>query len=365
MSKTALAKESGLSHRILVYHETGTVEPTDETLNKFAAVLRFPVEFFLGPDVDIISSEAASFRKLSKLTASQEAVAIASGTLSVEFERWIDKKFDLPKPNLPLLRGVEPEAAAEMIRARWGLGQRPIKNLIHLVEANGVRVFSLPVESANVDAFSLWHDRLPNDSIPFIFLNSTKTGERRRFDVAHELGHLVLHRHGSPPTKHAESEADRFASALLMPRADVLAHIPRGFPSETHVHAMKKRWRVSAISMVVRLFHLGILTEWQYRSLCVSLSEAGYRTSEPNGIPNEQSQLLTKVFAELRADGVTRHSVARQLAITTAELNTLLSGLVIAPVAVVGSTISREDDSPEPPPREWTPLELVPQLKAS
>jgi Zn-dependent peptidase ImmA (M78 family)/DNA-binding XRE family transcriptional regulator len=363
-SKTGLAKESGISHRSLVYHETGEVEPSEETLNTLASVLKFPVEFFFKPDVDEISSDAASFRALKKMTASQEAVAIAAGTISVEFEQWIDKHFDLPKSNLPLLRGVEPETAAEMLRAKWSLGQRPIKNMIHLVEAHGVRVFSLPIESANVDAFSLWHDRLPNDQTPFIFLNSTKTGERRRFDIAHELGHLVLHRHGSPPNRQAEFEADRFGSAFLMPKADVLAHIPRGFPSERHIHAMKRRWKVAAIAMVVRLWHLDMLTEWQYRSLCISLSEAGYRTSEPDGIPSEQSQVLTKVLEVLRSDGTTRQSVARQLAITAAEFNSLIAGLAISSVPILGS-ISRESNADEPPVREWPALEIVPQRKIS
>ena len=150
-----------------------------------------------------------------------------------------------------------------------------------------------------------------------------------------------------------------------MPKADVLAHVPRGFPSEAHIHAMKRRWRVAAIAMVVRLFHLEVLSSWQYRSLCISLSEAGYRKSEPDGIPGEQSQVLTKVFDALRADGITRESIARQLAITTAELNSQLSGLVISPVPVVGTSISRESDESEFFDKEFPPLALVPQRKVS
>jgi Zn-dependent peptidase ImmA (M78 family) len=366
MSKVALAKASGLSHRILVYHETGgEIEPSEETLNALSSALKFPVEFFFKPDVDEISSEAASFRALKKMTASQEAVAIAAGTLSVELEHWIEKRFDLPKPNLPLLRGVDPETAAEMVRAKWSLGQRPIKNSIHLVEAHGVRVFSLPVESANVDAFSLWHDRPPYDPTPFIFLNSTKTGERRRFDIAHELGHLVLHRYGSPPNRQAESEADRFASALLMPKADVLAHIPRGAPSVEKIHAMKRRWKVSAMAMVVKLWHLKVLSEWQYRSLLVSLSEAGYRRSEPDGIDNEQSQVLTKVLDALRSEGTSRQTIARALGITPSEMNALISGLVISSIPTTESMSSRAPDSQDRPVSERPHLQLVPQRKVS
>lgn len=363
MSKRALAEASGLSQRALVYHETGEVDPTEETLGRFAEALNFPIAFFLKPEVDEVSSDAASFRALKKMTASQEAMAIASGTLSIELEQWISARFDLPKPNLPMLRGVEPETAAEMVRAKWSLGQRPIKNIIHLVEAHGIRVFALPVESANVDAFSMWHDRQSGPSTPFIFLNSTKTSERRRFDIAHELGHLVLHRYGSPPNRTAEMEADKFAASLLMPKDDVLANIPNGVPSMPKIQAMKKRWKVAATAMVVRLWHLSMLSEWQYRTLCISLSEAGYRSSEPDGIPNEQSQVLTKVLEALRAEGKTRNYVARELAISASELNALISGLTISSVPMVTPTDPREIDQVKP--AEFPPLSLVPQRKAS
>jgi len=96
-------------------------------------------------------------------------------------------------------------------------------------------------------------------------------------------------------------------------------------------------------AMVVRLFHLKMLKWLAYRNLCISLSENGYRSSEPNGISHEQSQILTKVLDALRSEGTSRQSVARQLAITTAEFNSLLSGLVMAPVSTVGTNISREN----------------------
>src|SRR5260363_245495 len=85
-----------------------------------------------------------------------------------------------------------------------------------------VRVFSLSLDTTDVDAFSLWRQRTP-----FIFLNTRKSAEHARFDAAHELGHLVLHRHGSPQGREAEKEADTFASAFLMPRATLLTQVPR------------------------------------------------------------------------------------------------------------------------------------------
>jgi Zn-dependent peptidase ImmA (M78 family) len=88
-------------------------------------------------------------------------------------------------PNVPNMHSLEPEVAAQALRAEWGLGERPIQNMLHLLEANGVRVFSLPRDNASVNAFSVWHG-----AIPYVFLTTDKSGERGRFDCAHELGHL-------------------------------------------------------------------------------------------------------------------------------------------------------------------------------
>jgi hypothetical protein len=129
---------------------------------------------------------------------------------------------------------------------------------------------------------------------------------------------------------------------------------------------MKRRWKVAAIAMVVRLWHLDVLSEWQYRSLCIGLSEAGYRKGEPDGIQSEQSQLLGKVLDVLRSDGTSRQSIANDLAITTTELNTLISGLAISSVPALNSPPSRsESDKPLSPATTFPRLELVPQRKAS
>src|SRR5262249_25369006 len=112
-------------------------------------------------------------------------------------------------------------------------------NMVHLLESKGVRVFSLAQECREVDAFSLWRGELP-----FVFLNTMKSGERGRMDAAHELGHLALHRHGGPGGRDAESEADRFASAFLMPEGSVLALGLRN-PRVDQLIKLKKKWKVS------------------------------------------------------------------------------------------------------------------------
>lgn len=344
LSKAVLSNTTKLALRTLGYYESGEGEPTQESVQILARALNFPPDFFYGSDIEEINFDSASFRSLKAMTSSLRDASLAAGSLCTELEKWIGKRFELPKPSVPRFPYVEPETAAEMLRTEWGLGQKPIKNVIHLAESRGIRVFSLPIDSAKVDAFSVWQN-----NIPFVFLNPMKSGERGRFDISHETGHLCLHGHGVPRSRQAELEADRFASAFLMPRADVLANIPRAW-SLNVIHKMKTRWKVSASALLVRLFHLQVLTEWQYRTFFIELSKAGHTKKELNGIPRESSQVIGKVFDALRSEGISRNSIARDLSITSAELNSLIVGLTISAVESTNEFIPSKPDEPQERP---------------
>jgi Zn-dependent peptidase ImmA (M78 family)/transcriptional regulator with XRE-family HTH domain len=346
LSKTTLAKRSNLSLRLLVYYDAGTVEPSEEALESLARVLEFPVEFFFGHDIDEIARDAASFRSLTTKTASQRDTALAAGALATALDEWIRERFELPAPAVPQLPNLDPETAAEVVRAEWGLGEKPISNILHLVESRGIKVFSLPIDSAVIDAFSAWHK-----DTPYIFLNPMKSGERGRLDVGHETGHLVMHYQGIPRSRQSEGEANRFAAAFLMPASDVKAHAPRVTSLNT-IHKMKHRWKVSAMALVYRLWTLNLLTEWQYRIFCKDLSIAGYRRSEPDGIPRETSQIIGKVFTTLRSEGTSRNAIAHDLCITSVELNSLIAGLTISAVSSSPTEhIPNTSDEPQERPK--------------
>jgi Zn-dependent peptidase ImmA (M78 family) len=260
------------------------------------------------------------------MTAAQRESALAAGTLAVEISRWMDQRFDLPEADVPSMRGYDPETAAEALRARWEIGEKAIDNIVRLLEFHGVRVFSLPIDSASVDAFSVWHD-----GTPFVFLNSLKSGERSRFDAAHELAHLTLHQHGAPHGRLAESEADHFASAFLIPRSTLMASAPRD-PTLRTLIRLKKKWKVALIALVHRLYALNLLSEWQYRGLCIEIASEGYRRSEPDAIQRESSELLAKVFSLLREDGISRGALAKELNLEVGDVDLLVRGLVLAPL---------------------------------
>lgn len=345
MTKQELAAKSGISARSLTWYERGDRTPSEESAHSLATALGFPLSFFSAPEPASISSESASFRSLAKMTARQRDSALASGELAIELDDWLTRRFTRPDPRVPDLRQVDPEAAAEAVRAEWRVGMRPIQNMVHLLEAYGVRVYSLMYEGREVDAFSLWRG-----DTPFIFLNTSpeKTAERLRFDAAHELGHLVLHRHGSPTGKEAEAEADRFASAFLMPRAEVIAHAPRYATPEVIIR-LKRRWGASAMALTYRLHSLRLISDWHYNQLCIHF-RSKYGAAEPAGMARESSQVLAKMLTALREDGISRAKLAAELSIHPEDLGQLVFGLVLTGVkGGAGSTNPNVGEDPPTP----------------
>lgn len=320
MTARALAGAIGVSPITISRLENGANEPEDDTVDAFARVLDFPRGFFFAEDVDELPAEAASFRSLSSMTAKERDAALSAGVIAYIFHDWVAERFSLPSVDVPEQRAdASPETAAQVVRASWGLGEQPISSMIKLLESKGVRVFSLCEDTKNVDAFSCWRGNQP-----FVFLNTFKSTERSRFDAAHELGHFVLHRHGAPQdSRQAESEADRFASAFLMPMDDVLSRVRYVSDLESLVRA-KKRWGVSVAALNYRLHKLRVVSDWQNRSLNIEMSSRGYRRSEPDGLPPESSALWAQVFTSLWRDRVTRDNIAAELNVPSSELDTIL-----------------------------------------
>lgn len=293
LTRPKLANLSNVSLRSITDFENGLRAPGEESLAKLATALRLPLAFFDRDDIEPVPVTAASFRKLSKATITRRDAVLASAALTLEFFAEIEDRFRLPEPHIPTFDKLSPEQAAELVRHQWKLGERPIVNMVHLLESRGVRIASLHHEYGDIDAFCFYRD-----SIPYVFINTGKSGERQRFDAAHELGHLVLHSdlEMEPSTsKEREAQANAFASSFLMPSHAVLKQSMSGASVE-RILAARSFWKVSAMAMTHRLHELYLLSDWQYRTMCITLSERGYRRDEPGGIVPETSQLLRKVM---------------------------------------------------------------------
>ncbi len=330
LSKLAFAKKVGVSRKSVEAWEAGVSKPVEDAIAQIVRVTGFPREFFMGDDLDEPSIESGSFRSMKTMTAAQRDMAHSQATLGLLFNSWLDKRFELPAADIPDLgREPDPETAAEVVRREWGLGVLAIRNMVQLLESKGVRVYSLAVDARQVDAYSMW-----KGNTPFVFLNTNKTAEHSRYDAAHELGHLVLHKHGSPQGIEAEKQANQFASAFLMPRGSVLPAAPR-FPTFDILVKLKRRWGVSVAALAYRLHSLGLVSDWHFRGLYVQIAKYG-KDQEPNPLQRESSVVLKALLASLYDDGYSRARIAGELTLPTLEIEYLLSGLTMTLIQTGG-----------------------------
>lgn len=350
LSQRGLAQQLGCTDRTVRRWEGGGVPPDGSNLRSLATALGYREEFFFLPGPAKLPVEAVSFRSLSKALARDRERMVAGGVLALELNDWLEASFELPRPNLPDLREQrgDPEAAAIALRTYWALGDRPISNMVALLEHQGIRVFSLAEDCKEIDAYSFWQG-----STPMVFLNTLKSSEHARFDAAHELAHLVLHRHGGVPGRVEEKEANQFAGAFLMPRSSIAAFAPRA-PSLPRLVKAKHTWNVSVPALAHRLHDVGVITDWQYWSLCRDIQQAGFRTEEPESAPREMSRVWEKVFSMLRDDGVSRVALAARFGWNVDELNALVFGLVLGAVPGQGG-----DSAADTPPRDRPKLQLL------
>ncbi len=171
-----LSDRAGVSLQSLSNHETGRTGPRPATVRRIADALGFPEGFFSGPEIDELPAEGISWRARTKTPSCVLDSARAAGTLAAQLYDWIDERFRLPEPDLPSLGKPDPETAPETVRTRWGLGHAPAPNMVHLLETHGVRVFSLPPDSLEADAFAVWRGR-----VPFVFLARVRSSRAKDY----------------------------------------------------------------------------------------------------------------------------------------------------------------------------------------
>jgi Zn-dependent peptidase ImmA (M78 family)/DNA-binding XRE family transcriptional regulator len=324
LTKQGLADKCGVTRRAVTSWEAGEVDgpPTDI----LAKVLGFPESFFYADDPVRIQEDGVTFRALSSMQARQVGRVLAAASLAIEFSSWMDEHYKTPVPDLPDLsesHALEPSIAAESVRTVWGIHELPVKDMLLLMEKKGVRVFSLPIADREVDALALWREERP-----FVFLNTARSAERMRFDLAHELGHLILHRQARLRSRNIEQQAHDFAASFLMPADAVYTQVV-GELRFDDIFTLKRYWNVSAVAMLHRLWSLSIVSEWHYRSWMIELSKRGYRTSEPGGSHPESSRLFRQLFALARQDGWSVARIASALSMPKGEINEMVFGLAI------------------------------------
>jgi Zn-dependent peptidase ImmA (M78 family) len=186
------------------------------------------------------------------------------------------------------------EDAAQALRKEWRLPAGPVESVVGAIEGAGGLVARRHLAGRELDAVS----QHPEGENPVFLLNCGAPGDRQRYTVSHELGHVVMHR---VLAAGQERQADEFASEFLMPAGDIRTSLKGGLSLERLI-ALKKTWRVSIAALIRRAHTLGALSAWQYRQLNVELSTLGYRTQEPASFAAEQPRLTPALIDRLRRD---------------------------------------------------------------
>ncbi len=312
ITQTELSERIGVSRQAVSSYEQGDKNPEPAVMARIADALEQPILFFTKQDRRDFGKHSANFfRKVGADTKRRnQACAVYAQWLSATAFAF-DSIANYPAVDIPSFEPLggsydedEIEEYAEQTRQHFGLGLGPISNVIRLMETKGVIVSRYKIEGEKIEAFSYW-----SGPRPFVFLSSVKeSAARARFDAAHELAHLCLHRwvgseeiEDKDRLKEIEHEADRFAGAFLLPR--------KSFPNEVYSPRadsfidLKARWKVSIQAMVYRAKDLGLFDERQVMNIYKQISFKKWRTIEPldrgaKSIPFEEPLLLKRV-AEL------------------------------------------------------------------
>lgn len=306
--KSELSMRLGVSARTITCWELGLQAPSAGDVTALCRVFGVGPEFF-EPQLDglPVASGLPHFR--SYRSGMQVAYRQAQAYVQVtqDLVRTLRDYVDFPVLNLPsmptdpeLADSVMPMMAAQYVRRVWGLGSDPIAHVLRAVEDHGICVVFVPFEQASLDAHSVFSGELP-----LIVLNPTKGDYyRQRFDVAHELGHLVMHPDAEPGNKVIEAQADAFASELLAPSEVLHDELPTRMDGVgwLKLKELKERWGVSMKVLLDKAYALGRLTEEGYRAGLKSLSRNGWKLLELGAISGVEEPSLIPYALELLGD---------------------------------------------------------------
>lgn len=321
-----LGHKVAVSRQYIQKLERGTENvPNKIMVEALAETLEVDPHFFYGTlGNDIVQSEECHFRKLQTTPQYVRDRALAYGTIFNAILDIIEQKVKLPKPNIPLMEvkdRIDIERAAEKLRVHWGLRlDAPIANMNRTLETNGCIITQFSGVSEKIDAFSYMRSR------PIIVKNNLKGDTARaRFDLAHECGHIVLHRNLTVGNHDLEDEANQFASAFLMPRNAFVGEFPKNQTRRLNwqaLYLMSKRWGVSIHALIRRAYELTLIDAVQYRNAYVYINRSQNKVPANIAPAAEPIELIPASFSVLQDHyGITPMDVAKLLKVKCSVLS--------------------------------------------
>ena len=317
LSLRALADRAGVTAMAISKYEAGKSTPSSRVLLELSKALGVRTEYFFRPVK--IELQEIKHRKHSLLP--KKALDQIEGDVKEQLERFIEleqllpngpvQAFKLPESlPTPIATLDEVEAVARELRTSWGLGVDPIPVLTDMLEERGVKVFQSQAINDRFDGMAA-----TVDGIPVIVVGRGWPGDRQRFTLAHELGHLVLQGRIELNIDE-EAAANRFAGAFLAPADEVRKELgeKRVWLEPRELEVLKKTYGLSMQGWMHRAKDLGILPDVHYVEMRKFFSSRGWHKTEPGEqYAPERPQLFDQLVYRALAQELISESKAAEL----------------------------------------------------
>lgn len=296
LSQSNLSTLIGVTQATLSRFEKGVLDVTPEALNKIAQSLNYPESFFQR-DLSYVGKSSLFYRKRASMTVKQ--LSILESKISI-LSKSIDElleSVDIPDMRIPAVEPSadnRPQEIAFKIRSLLSVPAGPIDNIVSLLENNGVIVMFLDLEGMDkFDGLTMFTE----NQAPVIWINRNTSNDRKRFNLAHELGHLVMHFRSEDLDKtddQKEIEANQFAGEFLMPEFQAKEDF---FHLKYKDLGLKKQyWKVSKAAIIYRAKELKCITDKTAQYLFATLGRNGERKNESVRVPIDSPQIVKKMY---------------------------------------------------------------------
>ncbi len=285
-----LAERLKLQRQTVSMYENDKIKnPEYATIKNMSDILGFPIKFFLEESNTNMKIGSTYFRALLTTNKKYRNQQVQKMNFISTVYSFLSEYIEFPAFNFPTVQGeINPEDAAERLRNYWNLGDKPIENIIYLVEQNGILVSRFDSGTNDIDAFSQMLD-INGESIFLIGYSKNKgTAARIHFDIAHELGHMLLHEWSEDietlskeEFREIENQAHAFASAFLLPREAFSKDVGTYANNISYYIELKKKWKVSISAMIRRAYTLNLIDYSTYQNLMRRMQKEGIKKHEP------------------------------------------------------------------------------------
>lgn len=318
LSLRELAEKAGVSAMAISKYETGKSTPSSSVLLSLSKALGVPVEYFLR--TERVELEEIEYRKHTKLP--KKLLRQIEGDVIEQVERYLElehvfptlpiKPFKIPD-GLPdrINDYADIEGVADRIHEAWDLGTNPIPELTDTLEEQGIKVFQTKLIHGNrFDGLAA-----TVNGMPIIVVGEEWPGDRQRFTLAHELGHLLLKGRLSD-TLDEEKASNRFAGAFLVAASVVFHELGqrRRWLEPRELCVLKKVYGLSMGGWMHRANDLGILADVHYQAMARLFRARHWHKQEPcDEYPREKTQLFTQLVYHALAEDLISESKAAEL----------------------------------------------------